>query len=165
MVFDRALCVLGQDKASLDAQEEFRSAGCKSLPVHAGRRLVQYFLNLPDIEFFRLREQNYRLLFDERMISNIEHQCSVCDVVAHAGDIHAIGATIGIRISQHDPEVPNWIARRRNKEGVPWLQKDVSSLLSELLTLCEHARLPGGFAGWPLFGLGFYSHGGECPNN
>ena len=107
---------------------------------------VQQLFNLPDIEFFRLCEQNNRLFFDERMISNIEHQSSICDVVAHAGDIHAIGTTIRIRLCQDDPEMPYRIVRRRNEEGVAWLQKDVSSLLSELLRLCEHARLPGGFA-------------------
>ena len=80
------------------------------------------------------------------MISNIEQQSSICDVVAHAGDIHAIGTTIGISLCQDDPEMPYRIVRRRNEVGVAWLQKDVSSLLSELLRLCEHARLPGGFA-------------------
>ena len=99
MVFDGALCVPGQDKAFLDAQEEFRSAGRKLLPIYGGKWLVQNFLNLPYIEFLRLCEQNNRLLFDERMISNIEHQGSICDVVAHAGDIYAIGTTIVIRLS------------------------------------------------------------------
>ena len=42
--------------------------------------------------------------------------------------------------------MPYRIVRRRNEKGVAWLQKDMSSLLSELLRLCEHARLPGGFA-------------------